>query len=869
MEEPKTSEVTIVGDGSQQGFEISDNGVLRAYRYGAHLVIQGSTWRINPKVTRATYAEAYEKNPVIAERDFGAIPSRAVEDAIHDKTAIERFSKVRPNPFSSTGALADWFVADPRYEYFLHIDMSKARDNTGLSMSHWIPEDGICFVDFIHTWVRMENWELAFSRVEQFVMELHKRGFKLKVSFDSWQSYMMLERLTANQVKVELFSVDRGTFAYDTLIGNIFSERVNYPVNALFIQEMNALRLYDGEYYDHPANGCFTGDTRIPLLDGTSPTMRELDGKDIWVYSYSLDHGIVPGRGRCFQSKQVTKLLEVSLDNKSVHLCTPDHLWMMRDGSYKKAEDLKSGDRLMLIHFSMDVHGYERVSDRDGTRTYTHYMALGGKPAEGYVGHHVNGVKTNNSPDNLVVLDRASHVSIHAREAHLDPVFHSKTTKALQAFNESPEGRKLHSEISSRLHAGRTKADYSSFYRKRKNFRADLTIEKVAEHKALPNAEQVSNSLGCSRNTVIRLLNEAGYPSWKDFQESFGGLNHKVVSVKAVALENPVPVYDISVETWNNFALAGGVFVHNSKDTSDAVAGAVARCFKSLQGMTFTQAEIEDATHNEAVLDVTYLDNAGFHTPQYNGVYRDVKGIRFGVRIDSVDDQLLVCLGHQDKKTSQTVIDGFYIWDAYSTYDATCEGPVLFLQGLIRDLDVFAFSLNESVPLELISFIQSSGKRFVSALAARKNGQGQLIRSTSVNRKSIQIFTQQIKKGAVLIPKVENLIRDLSYMTEDNILDRRFVRCAAGFVEFFLKQFTVGAESRPMVNPKIATSSPGRARNLPGIPMGSIAGGGQELDHLRVRNNLPSPTSASVSAPSSRKNFPTPAVGSMGRGGHK
>jgi hypothetical protein len=37
----------------------------------------------------------------------------------------------------------------------------------------------------------------------------------------------------------------------------------------------------------------------------------------------------------------------------------------------------------------------------------------------------------------------------------------------------------------------------------------------------------------------------------------------------------PVPVYDLEVDEWSNFALASGVVVHNSKDCTDAMAGVV------------------------------------------------------------------------------------------------------------------------------------------------------------------------------------------------------------------------------------------------------------------------------------------------------
>ena len=47
----------------------------------------------------------------------------------------------------------------------------------------------------------------------------------------------------------------------------------------------------------------------------------------------------------------------------------------------------------------------------------------------------------------------------------------------------------------------------------------------------------------------------------------------RIKSVKRVHLSAPVPVYDVTVDGTQNFQLASGVFVHNSKDVSDAMAG--------------------------------------------------------------------------------------------------------------------------------------------------------------------------------------------------------------------------------------------------------------------------------------------------------
>ena len=58
-------------------------------------------------------------------------------------------------------------------------------------------------------------------------------------------------------------------------------------------------------------------------------------------------------------------------------------------------------------------------------------------------------------------------------------------------------------------------------------------------------------------------------------EKMYNILNHKVTKIETIILDSTVPVYDLTIEDNPNFALSCGVFVHNSKDKSDAVCGAV------------------------------------------------------------------------------------------------------------------------------------------------------------------------------------------------------------------------------------------------------------------------------------------------------
>src|SRR5450759_2093452 len=95
--------------------------------------------------------------------------------------------------------------------------------------------------------------------------------------------------------------------------------------------------------------GCFTGDTRIKLLDGTEKSFAELAelGPDAVFYVSSVDDKgrIVVGEGRNSRTtRRNASLVEVTLDSGEKIRCTPDHRFMLRDGSYKEAQYLTSED---------------------------------------------------------------------------------------------------------------------------------------------------------------------------------------------------------------------------------------------------------------------------------------------------------------------------------------------------------------------------------------------------------------------------------------------------------------------------------------------------------------------------------------------
>lgn len=112
--------------------------------------------------------------------------------------------------------------------------------------------------------------------------------------------------------------------------------------------------------------GCFSGDTKVRLLDGTTPTMKELaesNRRDFLVLSTDDEGKIIPSKATsCWKTKTTSDLVIVTLDDDTKYTCTTEHLWRMRDGSWKRADELVENDSLMSLDHNRKVKSVERYT---------------------------------------------------------------------------------------------------------------------------------------------------------------------------------------------------------------------------------------------------------------------------------------------------------------------------------------------------------------------------------------------------------------------------------------------------------------------------------------------------------------------------
>lgn len=175
---------------------------------------------------------------------------------------------------------------------------------------------------------------------------------------------------------------------------------------------------------------CFTGDTKVKMLDGTEKSFEELvayekahPDSEYWIYSVDANGKFVPG---CARHPRITgyanELIELTLDNGSSFKCTPSHLLMLRDGTYKEAKDITEEDSLMPMYTRI-FDGFhngdrEQVFDNEtGKWNFTHRLVskhVNGPAPKHFHVHHVNEDHRDNTPANLQVLPAHEHLSMHA-----------------------------------------------------------------------------------------------------------------------------------------------------------------------------------------------------------------------------------------------------------------------------------------------------------------------------------------------------------------------------------------------------------------------------------------------------------------------
>jgi tRNA-splicing ligase RtcB len=323
--------------------------------------------------------------------------------------------------------------------------------------------------------------------------------------------------------------------------------------------------------------GCFTADTMIPVLDGMAYPIGDLAaaGKEIYVYAITPSHKITVAKATARKTRSSAPLVKVTLDNGREITCTPDHQFMLRNGSYLEAALLKSGTSLMPLYRGTDRDGYSYVKQPySGRNQRVHWMVA----RAGMLGtvlkfdgqktilHHKNFTPTDNRPENLELMGDRDHMAYHRsiveRNSHFhSPEFEERRKQALSAKAKTPDGHAYMAERGKKNllaymqnNPEHFKAAVADNGKRGKQY---LEAYNVSE-KGRAKSKEIANRLYTCETCGEKVKSGFGL---HNHRRSRHGYNHQVVSVEP--LNTTADVYCLTIPEYGNFALDAGVFVHN------------------------------------------------------------------------------------------------------------------------------------------------------------------------------------------------------------------------------------------------------------------------------------------------------------------
>lgn len=219
--------------------------------------------------------------------------------------------------------------------------------------------------------------QISFQKTREFIYYLKRQlGWNLQmVSTDGFQSADLRQSLILAGIPTCYISLDKTPDGYETFKIALQEQRAILILHEyqplLFAEFQNVERNNMSGKIDHTVDGCFTEDTKIRLVDGRTLSIKELlleqQYKDNYVYTFNEEKKIIePKRIRkVFQTKITKDLVKVTLDNGETITCTPNHRFMLRDGSYEEIQNIKVGTSLMSLEYKdYKVMNIEKINNK-------------------------------------------------------------------------------------------------------------------------------------------------------------------------------------------------------------------------------------------------------------------------------------------------------------------------------------------------------------------------------------------------------------------------------------------------------------------------------------------------------------------------
>lgn len=392
---------------------------------------------------------------------------------------------------------------------------------------------------------------------------------------------------------------------------------------------------------------CFTGDTKVKMLNGENKTFEELvemekinPGRDYWVYSIDEHGNYVPGKAYSPRvTSYVDELLHITIDDEYVIKCTPTHKFLLRDHTQIEAKDLQPDMSLMPLYFHMfqqDGLQYEYMKRNvDETKQYRTHRIMANQTNELFselVCHHKDSNTLNNEPSNLEWMTKEEHDTYHINRynalnvhgerisyLHRETDTYQNTGIHLTEYNYSEKNKETTRQLNRRedvkllqkkgriikcvcklllenlefneINFNNWRSNGTPFYEKLLQYfdSYDEILRKAIQNKDKYNlndykVQVLYDKTKKARNSIARIVKKIldnnepvigpyyeeyrtsrSDPKWKNVLNYYDSIdemieyaktyNHKVTCVERKKLNVLVPVYNLTVDKYHNYAI--------------------------------------------------------------------------------------------------------------------------------------------------------------------------------------------------------------------------------------------------------------------------------------------------------------------------
>ena len=431
-----------------------------------------------------------------------------------------------------------------------HVDLaSQSSSQAGYSLWHKeyiVNEYGehvtVFVADFI-SWISAPN-RIDHDAIKQLSLDLRdKAGVYIKtISYDQFQSEYVRQSLQQNHEfeNVKYQSVDRDITAYLNFAQWMVTGRIKIGDCPYLREQLGYIGVVDKKllttHKKDMADSCLSYDTKIFLLSGKVLTVEELYHSDVsheWILACDCEtKQLRPVHIERVLEKHIPEtLIQFTLSNGKTFACTDDHLILMKNGTYKRADEIEQFEEFMPFNYYHELNYHDRyrkvVNPFRKTSKFLYKIvsqellsnaiqeAKNRAVIDGSkftVIHHKSHNKNDDRPENLVPLTNIEHTNLHAMTGREIKAFHDRTVLKRQRSKIINEGLALMKQVNP------------------EGYRRYLLKHDIADQLAEKKAKVE---------------------------------NLSVYATQITRIENNKPVYDIVLNSIHNFALDCNIFVHN------------------------------------------------------------------------------------------------------------------------------------------------------------------------------------------------------------------------------------------------------------------------------------------------------------------